>query len=1016
MLNSEAGIESRQLSGLPPPLSPTWLVEPGSDPKLSARKTKVAIITRTKDRPLLLRRAIESVLSQTFTNWTHVIVNDGGDAALCEAVLHGFRNRYGERLILLNHPAPKGMQEASNSAIRATDSEYIAIHDDDDTWDPEFLNQTIGFLEQPANHGCEGVVTHTVQINEGITSGGPTEISRCDYNCDLKNVTLFRMMGGNLFPPISFAYRRRVHDTIGLFNQEYDVLGDWEFNIRFLKQFEIAVLPERLAFYHWRSAEELDDYGNTVTAGVGRHHAIAARIQNSMLRADLSANEIGPGTIAGLASALTKLDERLARLEASTLELNNRKQASPQRLFTFQPRLNGKHGREQSLRELKPFLDQRDRRRFRRVLMRQIAKNKLVSFDIFDTAICRLVAEPKDVFEYAQLAVRELLGNSRFPFADVRINAERIARVELVSKENQDVTIDEIYQVFSRLTRLSVDQILQIKQLELEAELKLCYPSRQALEAYRWCQERNVQTIFMSDTYLNGDFLRMLLKLNRFENPQVYASSDTRKSKHAGSLFTYMAADLKCRRNRTLHIGDNIRADYHKAREKRLNALLFPSSRDVRFSVIDSVPQGSKGRLFAALCHGLAKKHQSERQTESPEDTFWEDLGYQFVGPICCGYLNWLISRAEGRGITDLYFLARDGHLLHEAFKVVRQHRKLDLVGHYIFSSRRLFYIPTVTKLDDHALRLLLTPNSHLTTAGFLARAGLSPDDFRHQIRRAKLSTNEVLTDGHGRFLSGEKRNRLRHLFKRLERDLVELATKERECLLTYLKAVGLIGNESAALVDVGWAGSVLRSLKSIMNITGHRGPNCGYFLGTWTTARPAQLEGCVLESYLVHLGEPCERANVILPGVAVIEAMFNAPHRTIIGLQQRNGTFEPILGRHDSKRDCDIRSLIHRGALQFIRDFTPIAPEAAYKEAYFYIDPLLKRVLLEPTRWEARQLGSLHHYDGFGDGCETRPIARTPNKLLQMVNRKVIRRSFEQCFWRPGFRAQLSTRQSEAL
>ena len=198
--------------------------------------------------------------------------------------------------------------------------------------------------------------------------------------------------------------------------------------------------------------------------------------------------------------------------------------------------------------------------------------------------------------------------------------------------------------------------------------------------------------------------------------------------------------------------------------------------------------------------------------------------------------------------------------------------------------------------------------------------------------------------------------------------------------------------------------------------MTSHRGPNCGYFLGTWTTARPAQLEGCVLESYLVHLGEPSERANVILTGVAVIEAMFNAPHRTIIGLQQRNGTFEPILGRHDPKRDCDIRSLIHRGALQFIRDFTAIAPEPAYKGAYFYIDSLLKRVLVEPTRWEARQLGSLHHHDGFGDGCETRPIARPPNKLLQMVNRKVIRRSLEQCFWQPGFLAQLSTRQSEAL
>ena len=41
--------------------------------------TQVAVITRTKDRPILLRRAIESVLRQSFGEWVHVIINDGGN-------------------------------------------------------------------------------------------------------------------------------------------------------------------------------------------------------------------------------------------------------------------------------------------------------------------------------------------------------------------------------------------------------------------------------------------------------------------------------------------------------------------------------------------------------------------------------------------------------------------------------------------------------------------------------------------------------------------------------------------------------------------------------------------------------------------------------------------------------------------------------------------------------------------------------------------------------------------------
>ncbi|WP_363323715.1 glycosyltransferase, partial [Accumulibacter sp.] len=41
----------------------------------------VAVITRTKDRPLLLQRALESVSGQSLTDIQWVIVNDGGEPA-----------------------------------------------------------------------------------------------------------------------------------------------------------------------------------------------------------------------------------------------------------------------------------------------------------------------------------------------------------------------------------------------------------------------------------------------------------------------------------------------------------------------------------------------------------------------------------------------------------------------------------------------------------------------------------------------------------------------------------------------------------------------------------------------------------------------------------------------------------------------------------------------------------------------------------------------------------------------
>jgi glycosyltransferase involved in cell wall biosynthesis len=81
---------------------------------------KVAIITRTKDRPLLLPRCIESVLSQTCRDWLHVIINDGGDPVTLEGVVSRFAGRYDGRLRIIHNSASVGMQNASNLAIRAS--------------------------------------------------------------------------------------------------------------------------------------------------------------------------------------------------------------------------------------------------------------------------------------------------------------------------------------------------------------------------------------------------------------------------------------------------------------------------------------------------------------------------------------------------------------------------------------------------------------------------------------------------------------------------------------------------------------------------------------------------------------------------------------------------------------------------------------------------------------------------------------------------------------------------------
>ena len=261
----------------------------------------VAVVTRTRHRPLLLARAVASVLDQTHADWTHVIVNDGGDQAEVEGVVAPRRDAYAGRLRVLHHAAPLGMEAASNAGIAACDSRWIAIHDDDDTWRPTFLERALAAIVAHPHGDCRGAVTWAERIEERITPEGATELWRAGFNDRLRHVELWRLLQENLFPPIAFLFARDACRTIGGFDAALPVLGDWDFNLRFCARFEIAVVPEHLAGYHHRVPGTPGAYANTVVDGAKLHESYRAWLVNRWLRQDLAAGRVGIGVLAAIA-------------------------------------------------------------------------------------------------------------------------------------------------------------------------------------------------------------------------------------------------------------------------------------------------------------------------------------------------------------------------------------------------------------------------------------------------------------------------------------------------------------------------------------------------------------------------------------------------------------------------------------------------------------------------------------------------------------------------------------------
>lgn len=236
---------------------------------------------RSRNRSLLLDRALRDVLGQTVTGWTLVVVNDGGNRDEVDPVVDRYRSQLGDRIQVIHHDTSLGMEAASNAGIRASDSEFIAIHDDDDEWHPAFLERTLAHLAQ---HDDAGVAVRTELVFERITSGRIEEVSREIFQPELQAVTLFDTLRHNRCVPISILYRRSVHEQIGYYDESLSVVGDWEFQLRLLQRHTLGFLGEEPLAYWNQRTEATGDLGNSVIIGDAEHKRLDKQVRENHLR------------------------------------------------------------------------------------------------------------------------------------------------------------------------------------------------------------------------------------------------------------------------------------------------------------------------------------------------------------------------------------------------------------------------------------------------------------------------------------------------------------------------------------------------------------------------------------------------------------------------------------------------------------------------------------------------------------------------------------------------------------
>ena len=118
---------------------------PSVSPSVSA---SVSVVIATRDRPELLRQAIDAVLAQEYAGDVEVVVvfdqSEVDDSLTRESRTRRVR-------VMANRRGP-GLAGSRNTGVEAAEGRYVAFCDDDDLWAPLKLRRQVELLEDSGRH------------------------------------------------------------------------------------------------------------------------------------------------------------------------------------------------------------------------------------------------------------------------------------------------------------------------------------------------------------------------------------------------------------------------------------------------------------------------------------------------------------------------------------------------------------------------------------------------------------------------------------------------------------------------------------------------------------------------------------------------------------------------------------------------------------------------------------------------------------------------------------------------
>jgi glycosyltransferase involved in cell wall biosynthesis len=199
-------------------------------------KVKISIILPTYNGVKYIKKSIESVLSQSFSNWELLVINDGSTDNT-ENFIKEYTNK-DFRIIYFKNENNLGIQKTLNKGLKEAKGDYIARIDDDDQWiNKDKLKMQIEFLDNNPNYVLIGTGAIVVDEND-------KELYKYLLSEDDKAIKS-RILSKNCFIHSSVMFRKDIALKLGGYSEDKNVkhIEDYDLWLRLGVIGKLANLP-----------------------------------------------------------------------------------------------------------------------------------------------------------------------------------------------------------------------------------------------------------------------------------------------------------------------------------------------------------------------------------------------------------------------------------------------------------------------------------------------------------------------------------------------------------------------------------------------------------------------------------------------------------------------------------------------------------------------------------------------------------------------------------------------------